>query len=399
MNRDMPARATDAEGVLATLLGAIADASTDEDTRALLQDAADALQVAIAVGVAERQRYRALFDAVPDPVSVIAWDGTVLDLNRAGIAAYRRERGEIIGQPIHVLNPELPRLNDDISRLVAVANSYDRAAPDLVGALNDFTVTSRTLVDEQDQLSQVFQTVTTATTDLTRFLSDNRDTIIALSADSRPTLALLAEYAPEFPCVLQQLSDFVPDVDKALGKGTSEHGLHVTLRVTESRGAYRPGTDTPKYDATGGPRCYPTPYAPTLVSPAAATAPAGTAAVSSTPAAGSIANTPQENEYINELLAAYPAQLHLSDHDEGGNPHVHYARENQPPVEWLGRTCAAGLAHIAAASPLAGIGRCAAVGCGNFFVDQSRNRTRRYCGNTCASRTTVAAHRSRARDV
>ena len=105
----MPARASDAEGVLATLLGAIADAGTDEDSRALLQDAADALQVAIAVGVAERQRYRALFDAVPDPVSVIAWDGTVLDLNRAGIAAYRRERAEIIGQPIHVLNPELPR--------------------------------------------------------------------------------------------------------------------------------------------------------------------------------------------------------------------------------------------------------------------------------------------------
>ena len=83
----MPARATDAEGVLATLLGAIADASTDEDTRALLQDAADALQVAMAVGVAERPRYRALFDAVPDPVRVVAWDGTVLDLNRAGIAA------------------------------------------------------------------------------------------------------------------------------------------------------------------------------------------------------------------------------------------------------------------------------------------------------------------------
>ncbi|HEU4991269.1 MAG TPA: EAL domain-containing protein [Luteimonas sp.] len=115
MNQDAPSPApapqpaVDAEGVLAMLLGAIADPGTGEETRALLQDAADALQVAMAVGVAERQRYRALFDAVPDPVSVIAWDGTVLDLNRAGIAAYRREREEIIGQPIHVLNPELPR--------------------------------------------------------------------------------------------------------------------------------------------------------------------------------------------------------------------------------------------------------------------------------------------------
>lgn len=117
MSRDAPAPpspapqtpAVDAEGVLAMLLGAIADPGTSDETRALLQDAADALQVAMAVGVAERQRYRALFDAVPDPVSVIAWDGTVLDLNRAGVAAYGRRREEIIGQPIHVLNPELPR--------------------------------------------------------------------------------------------------------------------------------------------------------------------------------------------------------------------------------------------------------------------------------------------------
>ncbi|MFE2950292.1 CGNR zinc finger domain-containing protein [Embleya sp. NPDC059267] len=29
-------------------------------------------------------------------------------------------------------------------------------------------------------------------------------------------------------------------------------------------------------------------------------------------------------------------------------------------------------------------------------MDQSRNRTRRFCANACASRTTVAAHRARA---
>ncbi|KAF1708061.1 PAS domain S-box protein [Pseudoxanthomonas sacheonensis] len=53
-------------------------------------------------------RYRALFDAVPDPVSILAEDGTVLDLNKAGMAAYKRRREEIVGQNINVLNPELP---------------------------------------------------------------------------------------------------------------------------------------------------------------------------------------------------------------------------------------------------------------------------------------------------
>ena len=51
----------------------------------------------------------ALFDAVPDPVTVLDWDGTVLAVNRAGIRAYQRPIEEIVGQPIHVLNPELPQ--------------------------------------------------------------------------------------------------------------------------------------------------------------------------------------------------------------------------------------------------------------------------------------------------
>lgn len=103
---------------------------------------------------------------------------------------------------------------------------------------------------------------------------------------------------------------------------------------------------------------------------------------------------------VNDLLAAYPPQMHLSDHDgeqPEGAGHVHYARSDEPPATWLGRFCAAGLAHVAAATPLAAIDRCSARDCGNYFVDQSRNHTRRYCGNTCASRTTVAAHRGRAR--
>src|SRR5690606_32213500 len=104
-----PSTQMDAEDTLAELLGCLADPTLKPEHRDALQRACDALQAAQALATAERHRYRALFDAVPDPVSVIAWDGTVLDLNSAGIAAYRRPRHEIVGQPIHVLNPELPR--------------------------------------------------------------------------------------------------------------------------------------------------------------------------------------------------------------------------------------------------------------------------------------------------
>jgi len=81
----------------------------DDALRRKLAEAEAALQAANAALDAERNRFRALFDAVPDPVSIIDWDGTVLDLNKAGIAAYKRPREDIIGRGIETLNPELPR--------------------------------------------------------------------------------------------------------------------------------------------------------------------------------------------------------------------------------------------------------------------------------------------------
>ncbi len=104
-----PADGDDRSLLLASLQQASDDPSLEASTRALLRQAQAELLAAIDETRRERLRYRALFDAVPDPVSVIAWDGTVLDLNKAGMAAYKRPREEIIGQPIHVLNPDLPR--------------------------------------------------------------------------------------------------------------------------------------------------------------------------------------------------------------------------------------------------------------------------------------------------
>ncbi|MBB1471627.1 MULTISPECIES: EAL domain-containing protein [unclassified Luteimonas] len=94
--------------VLAALDCASRDSTLPARTRDLLCRARDALQAASVDAEIARLRYHALFDAVPDPVSIIDEHGTVLDLNKAGMAAYRRPREEVVGQPIHVLNPDLP---------------------------------------------------------------------------------------------------------------------------------------------------------------------------------------------------------------------------------------------------------------------------------------------------
>ena len=61
-------------------------------------------------------------------------------------------------------------------------------------------------------------------------------------------------------------------MDKALGKGTDQPGLHVDVTAVPSLGKYVPGKDTPSYGAGGGPHCYAVPYNGTPAAAAAAAA-------------------------------------------------------------------------------------------------------------------------------
>ncbi|WP_432064890.1 MCE family protein [Streptomyces sp. C10-9-1] len=211
-----------------------------------------------------------------------------------------RGRGEQLGDTLTALerhlgrlNPHLPTLNRDITALVRVGHLYADTAPGILDALTDATTTSATLSDRRDQLAALHRTATTAADDLADFLRTHRDHLIRLTATSRDTLELLAEYAPSFPCTLRTLAGFVPAMDKALGKGTDRPGLHVTVTSVPSLGRYVPGEDTPVYEATGGPRCYGVPYTG-RPAPAAAEA-----AAENLP----LPNSPQENRLVNELLA------------------------------------------------------------------------------------------------
>ncbi|MGW2938705.1 CGNR zinc finger domain-containing protein [Streptomyces sp. NPDC001156] len=102
---------------------------------------------------------------------------------------------------------------------------------------------------------------------------------------------------------------------------------------------------------------------------------------------------------VNALLEQHPPLIRVDDHDGEGSPHLHFAPNGEDAVSWLGRSCAAALAYVVSGDPAVTIGRCRAAGCGRFYVDDSRNRTRRFCSNACASRTTVAAYRARRKAV
>jgi predicted RNA-binding Zn ribbon-like protein len=66
-------------------------------------------------------------------------------------------------------------------------------------------------------------------------------------------------------------------------------------------------------------------------------------------------------------------------------------------LEQLTTTVAMGLSQVVIQHGWQRLGVCSADGCDNVYVDTSRNASRRYCSNTCASRSTVAAYRARKR--
>ncbi len=167
-----------------------------------------------------------------------------------------------VGEYVGALNPHLPTLQEDLNRLAGVADVYDDVAPDLLAVLDNLSVTTQTIADQQEQLRRTFATVTTASEDLTGFLTANEGQIISLAATARPVLDLLAEYSPMYTCLLAGLVAFQPLVDEAFGGADAaddnrDTGLQLNIEIQPpgGRGAYQPG-DQPAYLDQSGPRCY-----------------------------------------------------------------------------------------------------------------------------------------------
>jgi predicted RNA-binding Zn ribbon-like protein len=101
-------------------------------------------------------------------------------------------------------------------------------------------------------------------------------------------------------------------------------------------------------------------------------------------------------ERINRLLARHRPQPSISGHDDS-DWHLHIADERGPVATEFATGAVMGLAMAFLDLGADRFGSCADPRCGGVFIDTSRNRSRRYCSDRCASRANVAAHRERQR--
>jgi predicted RNA-binding Zn ribbon-like protein len=103
----------------------------------------------------------------------------------------------------------------------------------------------------------------------------------------------------------------------------------------------------------------------------------------------------RRGELLNGILRDVGAMPQLTDHD--GDWHVHYVCAPAPLAQRLGAIAAMGLVGVISEFGHDRLGLCSADDCLDAFVDTSRNKSRRYCGDKCSTRTNVAKHRARAR--
>ncbi|WP_435769181.1 MCE family protein [Nocardioides sp. SYSU DS0651] len=119
-----------------------------------------------------------------------------------------------LGQYIGAIDEHLPTLRQDLIELAEVADAYDIAAPDLLDTLDNVTVTSKTVTEKARDLDVFFSDLTGLARTGTRLLNDNEQNLIRMGEVTAPVIALLAEYSPEFPCLIRGAANYEPILSK-----------------------------------------------------------------------------------------------------------------------------------------------------------------------------------------
>lgn len=99
---------------------------------------------------------------------------------------------------------------------------------------------------------------------------------------------------------------------------------------------------------------------------------------------------------VNAVLAEARALPQVSGHDDQ-DWHLHYHCVDASAIDRLAVVAAMGLATALCTGGIDRLGRCDGMECRDVYVDTSRNNRRRFCGEGCANRAHVAAHRARRR--
>lgn len=177
-----------------------------------------------------------------------AVDPADLSYTLTAVSSALEGRGTELGQTLVTLNsylrkinPDVPQLITDVTKLGTVADGYADAMPDLGRLLRNTVVTGNTIVAKKAQLAAFFDEGTDLSDTLTAFTKESGDDLVQLAGDTRPVLEMVSDYSVTFPCFLKSMSTLIPRLDSAYRDGM----LHINVELIKQPNAYSYNNDDP----------------------------------------------------------------------------------------------------------------------------------------------------------
>jgi virulence factor Mce-like protein len=188
-----------------------------------------------------------------------------LNATLTAMATALQGRGAELGETLvgldkylKAFNPQTKAVVDDLKKLGQVALEYDDVVPDIAATLNNLQTSARTVIAKKQRLDNLLTSVTSTSTIVRSFLADNQRNLIRLTGSTDKVYALLAEYSPEYTCLLAGLNTIADRADASIQNNQIQ--LSAQLDFT-SMGKYKPGEE-PRLITGYGPNCMGLPHPP-----------------------------------------------------------------------------------------------------------------------------------------
>ena len=199
-----------------------------------------------------------------------------LNATLTAMADALRGRGTELGQTLVAFDNYLKQLNADASpgttyttqlvtdldKLGKVSANLSADAPDLFATLDNLQTNAKTLINKQAAFSTLLTTADSTSNIIASFLGDNEQRLITVVDTSQSIDSLLAEYSPEYTCMLTALTQLGDRAEKGIRQNQIQLSAQLFF-APPNFGAYKPG-DQPKYITGVGPNCFgmPNPQVP-----------------------------------------------------------------------------------------------------------------------------------------
>ncbi|MFZ2177878.1 MAG: MCE family protein [Rhodococcus sp. (in: high G+C Gram-positive bacteria)] len=182
-------------------------------------------------------------------------------------------RGSKLGDVLSQVDTYLTRFNGstdvlqrDITKLADNADTFADASPAFLQMVDNFSVTSDSIVEKDAQLSAFLLSFTGMGNAGTQFFEETGPPLIQALDVLDPTTKLFAEYSPEYTCFAAAMNQSRKLLENTLG--ATRPGLNVLSTVLFGDPPYAPGKNLPVNGADNPPNCYGAPMGPGDAKPA-----------------------------------------------------------------------------------------------------------------------------------